>query len=353
MEPDLVRGSDGHLYERFYTQPTQASVPQAYVSSRPPSPRHAPLHVGHDSRVQAVSTYILPSIEDNQPPSPVDGRSRALHHDYRMDQPRWSDDHAQESSRPRNVQVIDLTTGADAQIAKRRRLEEPQSVRRVVESNDKRRIAGEVATQEVYIRPTRDPQHPRREIIDLSSPIYIRETMPANSRMVPDSRQSGLRLGGETNRSDARSFRPLVEVPQNIPARRHTYGPDPVHDQNLAGGFVSPSRVRREAQMPFAAERRYAQPPNEKYFLEDPVTDSERVITRTTARVPVYDNASIPYSRDYIPVTRNEVLMSNTSPHQHQPIYVNPPGSQHDRYDFRRGRYHIQDAGRLFSSHSS
>jgi hypothetical protein len=352
MEPDLVRGSDGHLYERVYTHPTQASIPQAYVSSRPPSPRHAPLHEGHDSRVQAVSAYILPSIEDNQPPSPVDGRSRALHHDYRIDQPRWSDGHTQANARPRNVQVIDLTDGADAQIAKRRRLEEPLSVRRVIESNDNRRIAGEAATQEVYVRPTRDVQHPRREIIDLSNPIYIRETMPTNSRMVPDSRQSDLRLGGQSIRSDARTFCPLVEVPQNVPTSRHAYGLDPVHDQDLAGGLVSPSRVRREAQM--AAERRYAQPPNEKYLLEDPAIREQHVAARNTTRVPVYDNASIPYSREYIPVTRNEVLMSNPPPQQHQPIYVNPSrGSQHDRYDFRRSRSRNPDAGRRLPLHSS
>jgi hypothetical protein len=361
VESEVVRLADGHLYERTITQPKQALIPQrrqemtqAYVSSQPPSPRHFPLHEGYDARVQAINSRVLPSIEDNQPPSPGDSRSRVPQHDFRMAPPRRLDGSAQSNARLRNVQVIDLTDGDDAQIAKRRRVEEPLRARQIVEFEDPHRPLGQLGAPNGLNRPARELQYHGREIIDLSNPKYTRDPLLASPRIVSDSRQVDSRMDVHGILSDARAFRPLVEVPHNIPTSRHAYGPDPARDQNLGSGFLPQQGVQHESQSSHGAQRRQVQPSDENYRSEDPAIRSERIVERHAARVPVYDGGSIPYSREYIPVIRNEVLMPDRAAQQHLQIYTNPArGPQHDRYGFRRNRCQLSDAGRLFSFHSS
>lgn len=360
MEPGLVRGVDGHLYERIYTQPPQALIPerrheihQAYVSSQPPSPRHAPLHQGYDSRAQAISSHVLPSIEDTQPLSPNDGRSRAPQHDYRTDRSlHHLDDYAQTSARPRNVQVIDLTEGSNTQISKRRRVEEPVSARRHV---DHRRISSQTRPRDDYGRPAREPPQYGPEIIDLSGPRFVRDALADSPRMVADRQPIELRMdGGHGIRSDARAFRPLAEASHNAPANRYAYGPDPVHDRTRSDGFPLSPRVRHPGQINFGTERQYVQQPEAGYRPEDPAIRSEHLVTRNPARVPVYDGGGVSYSREYLPVIRNHALMPDVMAQQHQPNLVNQPrGPQHDRYDIRRNRYQLPDAGRPLPWYSS
>ena len=361
VESEVVRLADGHLYERTITQPQQALIPQrqqemtqAYVSSQPPSPRHVPLHEGYDPRVQAINSRVLPSIEDNQPPSPGDSRSRVPQHDFRMAPPRRFDGNAESNARLRNVQVIDLTDSGDAQITKRRRVEEPLRARQVVEFNNPRRPPDQLGAQDGFDRPARELQYHGREIIDLSNPKYVRDPLSASPRIVSDRRQVDSRMDVHGIPSDVRAFRPLVEVPHNIPTSRYAYGPDPARDQNLGSGFLPQQRVHHEGQTSYGAQRRQVQPSDENYRPEDPAIRSEHIAERHAARVPVYDGGSISYSREYIPVIRNEVLMPDRAAQQHLPIYADPArGPQHDRYGFRRNRCQLSDAGRLLSFHSS
>jgi hypothetical protein len=359
VEIDTIRGADGVLYERTITQ-QQASMPQrrhdltqTYVSSQPPSPRHAPLHEGYDPRVQAVSSHILPSIEDNQPSSPGDSRSRVPQHDVRVATSRRLDDVAYSDARPRNVQVIDLTDSADAQLIKRRRVEEPPIARRYVKIDDTRRPLGQLRAPQDADRSARESQYQRREIIDLSIPTYVREPLPASSRVVAAGRQIDSRMEGQGNHPDMRAFRPLVEVQHNVAATRYASGPETARDQLPASGLQS-QRIRHEGQFPYSEERRYAQPADENYHPEDPVFRSEHVVGRQAARVPVYDSGSISYSREYIPVIRNEVLMPDPAAQRRLPIYADPARMPQDvRYDHRLNRCPLPHAGRLFPFHSS
>lgn len=329
-------------------------MPQTYVSSQPPSPRHVPLHEGYDPRVQPINSHVLPSIEDNQPPSSGDSRSRVPQHDFRRAPPRHFDGNPQSNARLRNVQVIDLTEGGDTPIINRHRVEEPLRARQVVDFNIPRRPPGQLVGQDGFDRPARELQYHGREIIDLSSPKYVRDPLPASPRIVSDRRQVDSRTDGHGIPSDARAFRPLVEVPHNIPTSRYAYGSDPARDQNLGSGFLPPHRVQLEGRTSYGAQRRQVQPPGEKHRPEDPAIRSEHIVDRRAARVPVYDGGSISYSREYIPVIRNDVLMPDRAAQQHLPIYADPArGPQHDRYGTRRNRCQLSDAGRLFSFHSS
>lgn len=301
---------------------------QTYVSSQPPSPRHAPLHEGYDPRVQAISSHVLPSIEDNQPSSPGDSRSRFPQHDVRMAPARRVDDVTQSGARPRNVQVIDLTDDADAQLAKRRRVEDPPIARRYVEIDDTHRPLGQLRAPQDVDRSARELQYQRREIIDLSIPTYVREPLPVSTRVVATDRQVDSRMDGQGTRSDMRAFRPLVEVQHNVAATRYAPGPERARDQ------LPTQRVRHEGQLSYPEERRYAQVADENYRPQDPASYSEHIIGRQPVRVPVYDSGAISYSREYIPVIRKEALMPDPAAQRHTPMYADSARMPQDvRYD--------------------
>lgn len=355
VEIDMIRSPDGRLYERTITHQPQVSIPQSrhdmtqtYVSSQPLSPRHAPLHEGYDPRAQAINSRVLPSIEDDQLASPGQSRSRVPQHDSRMAPPRLLQDEVQSNARSRNVQVIDLTDGADTQIAKRRRVEEPLGSRRIVDSNGPRRSFDQLGPQDGFDRPAREPQYHEREIIDPLTPTYIRDPFPASSRGLAASRQMNSRMDGQGIRSDSRAFRPLVEVQQNVAATRYAHAAEPARDQIPVSGF-QPQRVQYEGKVPYGNERRYVQPADENHHLHNRSIRSEHDVPRYAARPPIYDGGNISYSREYIPVIRNEVLLPGPAAHQHLPIYADPGRGpqQHDRYDFRRNRCQVLLTGRL------
>ena len=358
MQPELVRGADGHLYERIYTQSLPGPVPQrrnegpqTYVSSRPPSPRHAPLFEEQDLRVQPISPNIIPSIEDNQLRQEA-GRSRAPRMDSHQDHPLARHEiHPESVLRSRNVEVIDLTDVADAQSAKRFQVDEPFNAWRMVSDVQTRPREGPI--RQVY-----EPQHHRREIIDLSSPEYVRDPVLASPRMAQQRKRDDrvLVVDGQASRPDTHTVRSMARGPLNAPRNRYAYAAEGYQTQEPR--FASPPRFIREGRMSYGTQAQASLSPNAEYRPEDPAIRSEDFLGRRAAnhrdvpissvRVPAQDGDHAFYSREYTTVTRNEIAMTDAPIHRisqrQQSLYVDPP--QPGRYDSSRNRYEASDAGR-------
>jgi hypothetical protein len=189
---EYVQGRDGYLYEKIYEQPPQGSIHQRRhdaPQAQSPSPQHAPYYEAQDSRAQAINTRVLPSIEGNPVSFSESGRSRAPRNNHRMDQAaEYPERQPQSMLQTRNVPVIDLDDGADARFLQRGRIEEPSGTRRLVSDlDDQRRLSARTALPEHHARSTLEPLRQRPEIIDLSSPRYVREPLHS-PRMVIERR---------------------------------------------------------------------------------------------------------------------------------------------------------------------
>jgi hypothetical protein len=189
---EYVQGRDGYLYEKIYEQSPQGSIHQRRhdaPQAQPPSPQQAPYYEVQDSRAQAINSRVVPSIEGNPVSFSESGMSRAPRNNSRMDQPpEYLERQPQSMLQTRNVPVIDLDDGADARFLRRRRIEEPSGTRRLVSHlDDHRRLSARTSLPEHHARPVFEPLPQRPEIIDLSSPKYVRESLHS-SRMVTDHR---------------------------------------------------------------------------------------------------------------------------------------------------------------------
>lgn len=356
--------TDGYVYEKIYEQPQQGSMHQRRhdpPQAQPLSLQLAPYYEAQDSSSQAIDSNVLPSVEGTQAPFSEIGRSRAPRSNNQMGQ---AVEHRERQNQPklqtRNVTVIDLD-GADARFAKQHGIQGPGSRRLVDDFDEHRRLSVRAGLPEHGARPALEFRRQRTEIIDLSSPKYVREALHnprmLNERSIGDNARAG---EVEGSRSYARSAHSVAEGPAPISRPRYVYGTGPTHHEQDVR-FGSSPRVNRGDHDSHGALRAYL--PDADYHLEAPALRSADFGERRTAtyreilmpalRATAYDGDRAPFSMDYVPVTTNQPQSPLSPAHRvpQQPpqvIYVDssPRGPQHERYDPRQHAYLPPDAGR-------